>query len=198
MLQFRHGNELYSYCASCTYSATTPTSGLLGCTKGDDPEVMAHSEKVDEGETDPEVERCPGFEHEDMSTNTETQTVLSMLIESDKRARQFEAAKEAGFYKEVPDDNPNPDEVIDWEEVLEEGIGQLRQNPASSEADDLVQQALDEMKRQEHSSWQEPEQEYDYDDSDREGERANYPDYGDDIQPPRAVESLLKQVSVED
>jgi len=62
MLQFRHGDDMYLYCEECQNSAYTPVSNTLGCTIGDDPEVVEYSQRFEEDPNIEDTEKCPGFE----------------------------------------------------------------------------------------------------------------------------------------
>lgn len=67
LLRFRHGKDLFPYCSTCSYSARTPVTGVLGCTEGDDPEVIQYSQQVEQGELDGENPKCPLYLSESQS-----------------------------------------------------------------------------------------------------------------------------------
>lgn len=92
MLQFRSGQTLYAYCPGCSNSAMTPISKTLGCTIGDDPDVLDFSRRLEQGETNEETEKCPGFDSDALAEGA---------------TAPHEAAKaEAVMVKEIPAAEP--------------------------------------------------------------------------------------------
>jgi len=61
MMTFRHGDDLYPYCEECQKSAFTE-AGILGCTEGDDADVVDYSERFEDDPDIASAEKCPGFE----------------------------------------------------------------------------------------------------------------------------------------
>lgn len=89
MLQFRSGDNLYPYCVNCAHSALTPITGVLGCTLGDDPDVMEYSAKLSTDEVDENVEKCPKY------TPAEDEDIEDAVIVAKRQL-------DAGMVKEVP------------------------------------------------------------------------------------------------
>ena len=89
MLRWRtspdQGNgPLFPYCSDCANLAMTDRPGVLGCRKGDDPDVVDYGERLDRGETTVDVERCPLY------TPKEAPVDDSVLIQA-SRARWKQA-----------------------------------------------------------------------------------------------------------
>lgn len=88
MLKFRNGDSLWPFCSTCVYSAMTPITGVLGCTKGDDPLVKQYSADVETDQADPGMEKCPVLNTEENDI-AETTHLASQMAE-------------AGMMKDVP------------------------------------------------------------------------------------------------
>lgn len=100
LLRFRNGRDLYTYCDRCVHSARTPISGVLGCTLGDDPEVISYSQEIDAGEHEEDNPKCPRF----LSSEQATQGEETRKPQTAIRHPALEAAitQEGDFVKELP------------------------------------------------------------------------------------------------
>jgi hypothetical protein len=127
MLKFRHGKDLYPYCTDCLYSAYTPATHVLGCTMGDDPEVVEFSKEVD---ADPDVvnsTKCPGFSPKNNG--------------EDNQGFQDEASLNAVLVKEIPS-KQIPDSPEAWQVILHELSEDMRQDPETAQDGLLLEQGL--------------------------------------------------------
>lgn len=120
MLQFLSGGDLFSYCGNCAHSAFTPITGVLACTKGDDPEVRDYSERLNTGETDDKVEQCPQFTPgEDAAGSAAPREAFpsdSIYVESSISA-------DAAMIKEIPSSIVNaPEEFQDQLDAVLENL----------------------------------------------------------------------------
>jgi len=154
MLNFRHGDNMYTYCSECINSAVVPVATeVLGCTIGDDPEVRDFSDKVDAEEVDPDVMKCPGFSALISSTPGVGEPRRAALV------RESDHSQEAGIMKDVPAE-VHPHTSKEWEEILDSALEDLRSSDPRSTA--LVEHAIDVIRKHDHLSQGEPEQEYDF------------------------------------
>lgn len=140
MLRFRHGKSLFIYCPDCSHSAVTPITGVLGCTKGDDAEVMDYSERLTKGETDEAVEKCPGF--------------ASRTTDEEIGPRQA-SKSQAAFVKEVPTTLIN--QSRSFRDRLDESLEQLEPEDRAE-----VNHLLDGTFKDEHKSQTDDQEDYDY------------------------------------
>lgn len=126
MLMFRHGKDLYPYCPGCTYAAYTPQSKVLGCTMGDDPQVIEFSDEVTKDASVLDSEKCPGF---------------SPKEQSDEVGFQDEAMSEASLVKEIPS-KPLPSTQEGWQALLKDLGDELRDDPDTAQEGILLEQGL--------------------------------------------------------
>jgi 2'-5' RNA ligase len=115
-----HG-RLFTICRRCTFLARSPITGVLGCTKGDDPAVVAYSQRIATGESTEENEQCPGFQPKDQNPNDEDE---GQTVRQAARVQTADIGDtEAGMVKEVPgeaaifDDDVQIDDVGDLDDL---------------------------------------------------------------------------------
>lgn len=126
MLSFRNGKDIYPYCPGCSNSAYTPITGVLGCTKGDDPEVIDFSNQVKDDPDTTNSTKCPGY-----APRTRAGTA----------GFQDEASHNAALVKEIPS-LPLPDSVEGWEQLVHDATEDLKRNPETARQGELIEQGI--------------------------------------------------------
>lgn len=109
--------RLYTYCSGCTYVARTPVSGIIGCTKGDDHDVIDYSQRLDRGEADEQTERCPGFATKEADEGD--QGPIARQARKGVRRQADLGSANAGMIKDVPGEAAPPSEDLQFDEDLQ-------------------------------------------------------------------------------
>lgn len=144
MLSFRHGADLYEYCSRCIHIATTPITGLIGCTIGDQSDVRVYSNDIESGKVDENVEKCPGFESE--------------TSEPGFAAPREAGSAQAGMVKEIPMEmlstiRNTPD---DFKDSLDDALAGLDDEPRATILS-LVNELLEDSRVSQTPEYLEPE-----------------------------------------
>lgn len=147
------GEELPLYCSNCK-NGDYASSGKVGCTIADDPNVREFLDRFQKEEFTSKGEKCPGFSSEEQTDSKET----LFPTEASKILFKFSDEVRGDMVKEVPmqpvSELEESDDV-DPLSMLQEAIDKLVQDPTSEMAQyykEVIEGIILDMKKEDSTS----------------------------------------------